>query len=486
MADLIITNATIVTVDPARRVLHDAAIAISADRITAIGTTADIIAQHGGGAEVIDGKHMVVLPGLVDVHAHAGHGLIKTLASGDSQKWYEACKRAYTTASTPAFWYAEAQLAALERLRFGVTTGVSLLGGGDSIMRTDDPAYGDAHCEGVAEIGTRSIVAVGTTRPPHPLTYASWEGETATEFPVSFETQLATSETLIKRWHGTHGRRINICLLTPTLRAEHVETLGQAELEKARQQAIKVSSVARDNGLVFTQDGHRKGSVAYAHEMGILGPEALLSHSIDLTDEEIAICADTNTRIAHNPSAVASILGRCPATELMAAGVIVAIGSDATAPDRSADMFRHMQQAMHYHRRHHRDPSWLPPGKTLEMCTIDGATALGMADDIGSIEVGKKADLTLVDMRRPHLYPANMHVSHVVNFANGNDVHTVIIDGKVRLRDRKAVGIDEGAILDAAQHEAETMMRRAGITDLMETPDSFWNALQMNADPAGG
>jgi len=269
------------------------------------------------------------------------------------------------------------------------------------------------------------------------------------------------------------------------LRAEHVETLGAAELEKARAQAIKVSSVARDHGLVFTQDGHRKGSVAYAHEMGILGPEALLSHSIDLTDDEIAICADTGTRIAHNPSAVASILGRCPATELMAAGVIVALGSDATAPDRSADMFRHMQQAMHYHRRHHRDPSFLPPGKTLEMCTIDGATALGMADDIGSIEVGKKADLTLVDMRRPHLYPANMHVSHVVNFANGNDVHTVIINGKLRLRDRKAVGIDEAAILDAAQREAETMMRRAGITGLTETPDTFWKALQMNPESAG-
>ena len=364
-----------------------------------------------------------------------------------------------------------------------MTTGVSLLGGGDSIMRTDEPAYGDAHCEGVVEVGTRSYVAVGTTRPPHPLTYARWNGS-AEEYPVEFDQQLATSVDLIERWHGSHGRRINIALLTPTLRAEHVESMGQANLDEARRQAQVVSAAAREHGVVFTQDGHRKGSVAYAHEMGILGPEALLSHSTGLTEEEIAICAETGTKIAHNPSAIASVFDRCPATELMAAGVVVGLGSDATAPDRSGDMFRHMQQLMHYHRRHHRDPSWIPPGKALEMCTIDGARALGMEDDIGSIEVGKKADLALVDMRRPHLYPANMHVSHVVNFANGNDVHTVICDGRVLMRDRKVLTVDEDAVLDAAQRETELMIERGGLEGLLPVPDTFWNSLQMGGGPA--
>lgn len=479
MADLIVTNAVVVTVDPERRVLHDAAIAVQGDRILDIGPTDEILARHSA-PEIIDGRDMVVLPGLIDVHAHAGHGLIKTMASGDSAKWFDACLQAYTVASTPDFWFAEAQLAAVERLRFGVTTGVSLLGGGDSIMRTDDPDYGDAHCDGVAEVGTRSVVAVGTTRPPHPLTYARWSGDERETFPVDFDRQLATSLDLIARRHGSLGRRINFALLTPTLRPEHVEDLGAANLEEARRQARIVSGKARDNGVVFTQDGHRRGSVVYAQEMGILGPEALLSHSTGLTEEEIEICAKTGTKIAHNPSAIASVFDRCPATELMAAGVVVAIGSDATAPDRSADMFRHMQQCMHYHRRHHRDPSWLPPGKVLEMCTIDGARALGMEDDIGSIEVGKKADLTLVDMRRPHLYPANMHVSHVVNFANGNDVHTVIVDGKVRLRDREVVSVDQDKVLDAAQYEADLMLDRSGLRDLLIEPDTLWSSLRMN------
>lgn len=168
----------------------------------------------------------------------------------------------------------------------------------------------------------------------------------------------------------------------------------------------------------------------------------------------------------------------------MEAGVCVALGSDATAPDRSGDMFRHMQQLMHYHRRQHRDPSWIPPGKALEMCTIEGAKALGMEHDIGSIEIGKKADLTLVDMRRPHLYPANMHVSHVVNFANGNDVDTVICNGRVLMRGRKVLTVDEGRILDEAQRQTELMMERGGLTGLTQAPETFWNSLRMGGGRA--
>jgi cytosine/adenosine deaminase-related metal-dependent hydrolase len=137
-------------------------------------------------------------------------------------------------------------------------------------------------------------------------------------------------------------------------------------------------------------------------------------------------------------------------------------------------MFRHMQQCMHYHRTFLRDPSWLPPGKVLEMCTIDAARALGMEREIGSLEVGKKADVILVDLRRPHLYPANMPEFRLTYFANGNDVDTVIVDGEVVLRDRRATLVDEDAILDAAQAETERLVARLGLSDLLRTPETFW------------
>ncbi len=473
MADIIITNGIVVTMDPQRRVIENGAVAIEKDRIVAVGTTDEVLAAHKAKT-IIDASRKIVMPGLIDGHAHAGHGLIKTMGGGDSNAWYEACHKAYTVASTPEFWRAEARLAALERLRFGVTTGVSLLGGGDTILRTDEPVYADAHCEGVREVGTRSVVAVGPTRPPHPRTYARIVDGEAVERPVSFEEQFETCKTLIDTWHGKHGGRLNIALITPTLRAEHLAELGSENLEEAKRQARLTAALAREAGLVFTQDGHTKGSVAYANELGILGPNALLSHSTDLTQDEIRIVADTGTSIAHNPSAIASILGRCPVPELLEAGANVCLGSDATAPDRSGDMFRHMQQCMHYHRTYFKDPTWLPPGRVLEMCTIDSAKALGMDKDIGSLEVGKKADVVLVDLRRPHLYPLNMPVFRLIYFANGNDVDTVIVDGRIALQNRKAMFVDEDEVLDDAQRETEAMLNRTGFRSMLETPKMFW------------
>ena len=176
------------------------------------------------------------------------------------------------------------------------------------------------------------------------------------------------------------------------------------------------------------------------------------------------------------PSAVASILARCPVTELLEAGANVCLGSDATAPDRSGDMFRHMQQAMHYHRRHFRDADVLPIGKVLAMCTIDGARAIGMEDRIGSLEVGKQADIVTMDLARPHLQPGNMAVHRMVCFANGNDVSNVMVGGEMVLRDARATRLDEGAVLREATAQAELMIARlSGAADL-ELPADFWGS----------
>jgi cytosine/adenosine deaminase-related metal-dependent hydrolase len=248
---------------------------------------------------------------------------------------------------------------------------------------------------------------------------------------------------------------------------------------------VEIADFARENGLVFTQDGHGKDSVTYAKELGILGPNALLSHSTDLTEEEIRIVAETGAHIAHNPSAIGSIKGRCPVPELLDAGANVCIGSDATAPDRTGDMFRHMQQCMHYHRTHFKDPDLLPPGRVLEMCTIDAARALGMEDEIGSVEVGKKADIVIVNMRRPHLYPFNMEASRVIYFANGNDVETVIVDGRVALADGKAQFVDEDEVLDQAQRETELMLDRTGFHHMLAEPPMFWRHTRFPSEVTG-
>jgi cytosine/adenosine deaminase-related metal-dependent hydrolase len=169
-----------------------------------------------------------------------------------------------------------------------------------------------------------------------------------------------------------------------------------------------------------------------------------------------------------------SIKGRCPVPELLDAGVTVMLGSDGTAPDRSYDMFRHMFQCMHYHRTYYHDPSYLPPGKVLEMVTIDAARALGLEQEIGSLEPGKQADMILVDMFKPHLYPLNMPVFRIAHFANGSDVDTVIVAGKVLMEHREVKTVNEAEILNMAQRETEAMLDRTDLRGLLQTPDRFW------------
>jgi cytosine/adenosine deaminase-related metal-dependent hydrolase len=133
-----------------------------------------------------------------------------------------------------------------------------------------------------------------------------------------------------------------------------------------------------------------------------------------------------------------------------------------------------MQQCMHYHRRHFRDPRVIPPGKALEMVTIDAARALGMETDIGSLDVGKKADVILVDLCKPHLVPLHMPLYRIVYFANGSDVDTVIVDGRVLMRARKVLSVDEQEVLDTAHSEAERALERAELTHLLDMPDGVW------------
>ena len=396
--DLLLSGGTVIQVDPARSIIEDGAVAIYGGCIVAVGKRAYVTRAHTA-REVIDTTHHVILPGLIDSHGHAGHGLVKSLHSGDGAAWTEACRVIYTLASTPEFWRAEAKLTALERMMFGVTTGVSLLGGGDSVMRTDDPAHGIAHAEGAASIGIRDIMAIGPTRPPHPRKYASWHNAARSTSMVSFEQQLETMQALVEACHGKGMGQV--CLLMPVVKAMPQDA-GETRLIEAHGKAVR--DLQLRHRLLFHQDGHQSGSIAIADRVfGLIGPESFLSHCVDLTEEDIASLERHNAAVVHNPSAIASVRGYCPVPDLLARGITVMLGSDGTAPDRSTDMFRRMFQCMRLHQRHARNETLIPPGKALEMVTIDAARRLHMDREIGSIEPGNRADIITIDLRQPHL-----------------------------------------------------------------------------------
>jgi cytosine/adenosine deaminase-related metal-dependent hydrolase len=227
-----------------------------------------------------------------------------------------------------------------------------------------------------------------------------------------------------------------------------------------------VADLAAETGALLVQDGHRDGTIALARErLGLTGPNWLLAHCVDLTAEDTAVLRETGAKVAHNPSSLMSVFGRCPAPELMREGVTVALGSDAPAPDRPFDMFRLMFHAQRLHARHFADDTVLPPWEVLEMATLGGARALGMEREIGSLEPGKRADVILVDWRKPHLWPPADPVQRLTRFANGADVATVIVAGRLLMRDRLVLCVDEDAVLTEAETAYATMLRRAGLAE---------------------
>lgn len=474
-ADMVITGGAVITMDAERRILDDGAVAIVGGRIAAVGTSAEI-AQRYAAKETIDARRKVIMPGLIDGHGHAGHAMLKTLGM-DIDQWIGAAEKMYAHGSTPAFWRADAQLTGLERLKGGVTTSVNLFGGGSDVSRVDEAAYGEAYLDGIKDVGVRWIFGVGPRRWPYPSAVTNWTGDSPRPTQVGFEKQMAVTEGLIRKWNNAADGRVKMAVMFPTIKPQEkvsAEVVAQAKLAR---------EMSKREGVLFLQDGHTTGTIKLANEMGLLGPDALFSHATEITPEEIALVASTGTKISHNPSAIFSIQGRNPTTELIDAGAVVMLGSDGAAPDRGYDMFRHMFQATRYHRFHFRDPSVLPAGKVLEMTTIDAAKALGMEKDIGSLEAGKKADIILVDWFKPHLAPMNMPTYRMVYFANGADVDTVLVDGRVVMRGRKVLTVDEEAVLTTAQNEADLAIKRAGLEDLTRLPDGFWGASRLKTAP---
>ena len=266
MTDILIRNVTAVTMDEERRVLNDASIVIKKDRVVSIelGKRAE---DEKNCAQVIDGEGMVAIPGLIDCHSHAGHGLIRSLGAGNGNAWFNACAEIYARHSTVEFWYSEARLAQLERLKSGVTTSLTLLGGGADVYRTDDPVFGDAHCKATVESGLRTILAVGPGQRPFPQQFCKIENGNSQTYEISFERQLEVSEDLIQRWNDVLKRRTGICLIMPVYKADDMTSDSNVckEIEMMSQEILKLRA---KHNVLFTQDGHCNGTIKIAEDLG--------------------------------------------------------------------------------------------------------------------------------------------------------------------------------------------------------------------------
>ena len=424
---LIVTNAIVVTMDGASRVLPAGAVAIDGRDIVAVDTAATI-AQGFEGRETIDAGGQVVMPGLINTHTHAPmvlyRGLADDLALMDWLQKYIFPGEAKTV--SPEFVRAGTRLAALEMIQSGTTT------------YTDMYYYEEEIARATREAGLRGVL-----------------GQTIIQFPVpdakTPQEGLARAERFIKEFASDE-------LITPAVAPHAMYTLDRTMLTAIRAMADREHAQVIIH-LAETQDEVRTARqkykltpTAFLESIGFWGPKTIAAHAVWVTPADIQILARRHVGISHNPESNMKLAsGTAPVTAMRTAGIPVGLGTDGAASNNDLDMFEAMRQAAFLHKLVTRDPRAIPAPVALRMATIDGARALGMESAIGSLEPGKRADLIVVSMSAARQTPMYDPLSHLVYVTRGDDVRTTIVNGKVLMRDRQMLTLDERAVLAEAR-----------------------------------
>jgi len=474
--DLLIANGTVITMDPQRRVLRGHSVAVDAGRILDVGPAAELETRYTSG-KTIDATRKAVMPGLVDLHAHAATALNKGIAERMPGLGWRNIQDFIGYHASAEWYYVESLLASLEKLKGGTTCSLYMLG---TAPRGDSPEHAYANARGVEKIGIRSICGIGPSRPPWPQEYTYWENGRRIERLVSLEeTFEATSET-IGTWNANGNERVKMWACTSRMMNRNpADQVYDPENEKYIPQVAEgIRELMEKHDVGFHL--HAYGSSARFmkdHYPYLLGPRTVMGHGWPFDMDAVEVLAETDTRVAHCPRArrVYYFEGRCPVPEMIEAGVTVGLGSDACGMDRPFDsLFEDIFLAPRWQRRLLNDHNVIPAGKALEMATIDGARALGLDGRIGSIEAGKDADIIVVNLWDAHTVPFFMETHRLAHITRGADVETVLVQGEVLMEDRVVKRVDETEVLEWAQLEAEHTVELFGLEPMMHSSAHHW------------
>lgn len=278
------------------------------------------------------------------------------------------------------------------------------------------------------------------------------------------QTRASIDESLklIDEWHGKAGGRIRCCF-APRFAVSCTRELLAEVAKLARERELMIHTHASENRneceMVERETGER--NIDYLNSLRIVGPQVVLAHCIHLDNAEMETLAATKTNVAHCPSSNLKLgSGIARVTEMLARGISVSLGADGAPCNNRLDMFTEMRTAALLQKALH-GPEVLPADRALRMATIDGARALGLSDEIGSLEAGKRADVIVVDLNRLHAAPETDVVSSIVYSAQASDVRATIIDGHLVMRDGELTTVNESDVIANANREAEALLRRA-------------------------
>lgn len=408
------------------------------------------IAGHidADGSHVIDAVGCAVLPGFVQTHLHLCQTLFRGAADDLSLiDWLRKRVWPLEAAHTAESIRASARLSIAELVKGGTTCALTM----ETVRHTQEVL------RVVEETGFRATIGkcMMDKGDGVPAGLCENTGESIRE-----------SVALIAEWHGRAGGRVRCCF-APRFAISCTSELLSEVSALSRKHQVMIHTHASENKneceIVEGETGLR--NVAYLDSLGISGAHVVLAHCVQLDDEEMETLARTKTNVAHCPSSNLKLgSGIAQVAEMMSSGISVSLGADGAACNNRLDMFTEMRTAALLQKVVH-GPEALPAKRTLRMATIDGARALGLEKEIGSLETGKRADVIVVDVAQLHSSPRhNDVVSALVYSAVAADVRTTIIDGQVLMRDGELLALDENVVIEEANREADALRARAGIS----------------------
>jgi 5-methylthioadenosine/S-adenosylhomocysteine deaminase len=420
--DLLVRGGTVVTMDAAKHLLEDGAVAVRGDRIVGIGPSSEISGKYEA-ARTISAQGKIILPGLINTHNHAPMVLFRGIADDlrlmDWLQNYIFPAEAKNVSREFVEW--GTLLACLEMIRSGTTT------------YADMYYFEDQVAEATARSGMRGVL-----------------GETIIQFPVADnktpEDALAYTEKFVKRWKGSP-------LIVPAV-APHAPYTNSGDTLKACKALADKYGVPMIIHVSETQDEVKQikekygtTSTQWLEQLGTLGPNVLFNHAVWVAEEDMGVIKKHGVTVSHNPESNMKLAsGTAPIVRMLVLGIPVGLGTDGAASNNNLDMFEAMDFAAKLHKLISMDPTVLPAQQVVEMATIGGARALRMDKDIGSLEQGKKADFILIDSRLAHALPLYHVYSQLVYDLKGSDVRTSVINGKVVMLDERVLTLDDARI----------------------------------------
>jgi 5-methylthioadenosine/S-adenosylhomocysteine deaminase len=439
MSSTLIKNGTLVTMDPVNTIVR-ADLLIRDERIAEIGAsgvTADTI---------IDAGDCAVIPGFVQTHIH----LCQTIFRGAADDlalidWLKQRVWPMEAAHSAPSIAASARLGIAELIKGGTTCALTM----ETVHHTTEVF------RVIEETGFRATAG---------KCMMDKGDEVPSALQEQTENSIDESVALLEEWHGRAGGRIRYCF-APRFAISCTRELLERVALLARERGVMVHTHASENRteceLVQQESGLR--NVAYLDSLGLTGRHVALAHCVHLSSNEIEILKTSGTNVVHCPSSNLKLgSGIAPIAKLLEEGISVSLGADGAACNNRLDMFTEMRTAALLQKALH-GPEVLPAARALRMATIDGARAMGLDSEIGSLEVGKRADVSIVRLDQLHATPVKDVVSALVYSTEAEDVITVIIDGQVVMDDRKLGTIDERETIARAKLEAERLIAAADL-----------------------